>query len=82
MDQLNSVWQVKANEVQLLDRIGRGGYGEVHRAEYRDITVAVKIMHLPTDESLVREFEREIVYMQTIRHPNIVMFVGAGKMTR
>ena len=81
VDQLNSVWQVKENEVQLLDRIGRGGYGEVHRAEYRDITVAVKIMHLPTDESLVREFEREIVYMQTIRHPNIVMFVGAGKMT-
>ena len=81
VDQLNSVWQVKENEVQLLDRIGRGGYGEVYRAEYRNITVAVKIMHLPTDESLVREFEREIVYMQTIRHPNIVMFVGAGKMT-
>jgi hypothetical protein len=81
VEQLNSVWQIKENEVRLLHRIGVGGYGEVYRAKYRDMTVAVKVMHLPTDETLVKEFEREVVYMQTIRHPNIVMFIGAGKMT-
>lgn len=80
VDQLNSVWQIKENEVQLHERIGRGGYGEVYRASYREMTVAVKIMHLSTDRRLVYEFEREIVFMQTIRHAHIVMFFGAGRL--
>ena len=75
--ELMTVWQIRENEVAMHERIGRGGYGEVFRAEYRDITVAVKLLRLTTEESVVDEFEREIKFMQTIRHPNIVLFLGA-----
>lgn len=78
--ELQSVWQIKGQEVIIQERIGSGGYGEVFLAEYRNIPVAVKLLRLTGDESIVFEFEREIKFMQTIRHPNIVMFLGAGKM--
>ena len=80
VNDLTNVWQISDTEIELFDRIGRGGGGEVFRAAYRDITVAVKILSSPGDELRVQfEFEREIQFMQTIRHPNIVLFIGAGR---
>ena len=78
--QFNSVWQIKQDEIVMRDRVGKGGYGEVYQAEYRDMTVAMKILSLPADESMQDDFEREVKFMQTIRHPNIVMFIGAGRL--
>ena len=74
-----SVWQIKIDEITQLEQIGAGGYGEVYRARYRDMFVAMKILRFPTNDSLMWEFEREIKFMQTIRHPNIVLFLGAGQ---
>lgn len=79
VQELISVWQIKYEELTLEGRIGAGGSGQVYRAQYREITVAVKMLHFPNDYQLEKEFEREIRFMQTIRHPNIVMFIGAGK---
>ena len=77
---LNDVWQISDTEIELFDRIGSGASGEVFRASYRDMTVAVKILNSPEDDDRMKyEFEREIQFMQTIRHPNIVLFIGAGK---
>ena len=78
--QFNSVWQIKQDEIVMRDRVGKGGYGEVYQAEYRDMTVAMKILSLPADESMQDDFEREVKFMQTIRHPNIVMLISAGRL--
>ena len=71
-------------EVKLLCRLDEncpGGYGQVHKATYRDWTVAVKQLHLDMAEwaDIRNEFLREIHFMRTVRHPNIVMFIGAGQ---
>jgi hypothetical protein len=58
--QFNSIWQIKEDEVVRGERVGRGGYGEVYRAEYRDMVVAMKILTLPADQSMQYDFEREI----------------------
>ena len=79
VEELTGVWQIKGNEISRMELIGAGGYGEVYRATYRDMIVAMKILRLPTDESILWEFEREIKFMQTVRHPNIVLFLGAGR---
>ena len=78
VQELTSVWQIQYEELTLQDKIGMGGYGVVYRALYREMTVAVKLLHNSSDQ-ITSEFEREIRFMQTIRHPNIVMFIGAGK---
>lgn len=43
------------------------------------MTVAVKMLRCHEDEQTVLEFKREIQFMQTVRHPNIVLFIGAGR---
>ena len=82
-DLLNKAWNVSLKEVVLEEVIGNGGFGDVHRAIYREsMLVAVKklsTIHLGLDE-IERDFLREIEFLKTVRHPNIVLFLGAGKM--
>jgi len=58
-----------------------GGYGEVWKCEWREHTVAVKklLKHWISGESNSK-FHEEIEFLQTIRHPNIVLFYGAGEL--
>ena len=78
--ELTSVWQIQSDELTFDERIGAGGFGQVYRAQYREMTVVVKILRAPDDQQSLSEFEREIKFMQTVRHPYIVMFIGAGRM--
>ena len=78
VDELTGAWQIGADELVMQERIGVGGYGDVYKALYCELLVAVKVLRFTTDLSTNQEFEREILFMQTIRHPNIVLFLGAG----
>ena len=76
---LNDAWQISWQEIELQDEIGGGASGRVWKAEYRNIDVAVKILIDDDESQSSLEFAREIKFMQTMRHPNIVLFIGAGK---
>jgi hypothetical protein len=83
LTQTHRAFTVLPKEIELecrLDENCPGGYGRVYRAKYRDWTVAVKQLQLVMAEwpDVRREFLREIQFMRTVRHPNIVMFIGAG----
>ena len=82
LDDLTNAWVVDPFELVMHDRIDQdspGGFGEVYRAEYREMTVAVKrLQELQRIERNELEFEREIEVMRSIRHRNIVMFIGRG----
>jgi len=60
------------------ERIGLGSYGEVYRAEWNGTEVAVK-KFLDQDFSgdALEEFRREVRIMRRLRHPNVVLFMGA-----
>eukprot|EP01121_Diplochlamys_sp_Union-15-3_P019357 TRINITY_DN7282_c0_g1_i2.p1 TRINITY_DN7282_c0_g1~~TRINITY_DN7282_c0_g1_i2.p1 ORF type:complete len:674 (-),score=78.95 TRINITY_DN7282_c0_g1_i2:61-1956(-) len=70
--------QFDLSELQLQTRIGRGNFGEVFKADWKGTVVAVK--RLPsnkfTQQSLL-EFAREALMMKSLRHPNILQFLGA-----
>ncbi|XP_062514503.1 probable serine/threonine-protein kinase drkB isoform X2 [Corticium candelabrum] len=82
--EMTNSFNIDSREVRLRARIDKsapGGFGEVYRAEYREMTVAVKKLqgiHQHLDR-IALEFEREIEVMRTIRHPNIVLFLGGGR---
>ncbi|KAJ1685440.1 hypothetical protein LUZ63_016830 [Rhynchospora breviuscula] len=55
--------------------LGRGGFGEVHLAEINHTKVAIK---LPRNEwQGAREFNQEVDILGRIRHPNVVILMGA-----
>ncbi|KAA8544988.1 hypothetical protein F0562_019795 [Nyssa sinensis] len=60
------------------ERIGLGSYGEVYRADLNGTEVAVK-KFLDQDFSgdALDEFRREVRIMRRLRHPNVVLFMGA-----
>jgi serine/threonine-protein kinase len=65
-----------ASTYELLEKIGQGGMGIVHRARHRETgeIVAVKIMtaDAASDRLLRARFEQEFVAICRLRHPNIV----------
>eukprot|EP00117_Sycon_ciliatum_P028011 scpid16651/ scgid4929/ Probable serine/threonine-protein kinase drkA; Receptor-like kinase 1; Receptor-like kinase A; Vesicle-associated receptor tyrosine kinase-like protein 1 len=78
--ELTRVWEIQWHQLTMREKMAAGGFGEVWLAELSDMLVAVK--HLKqsslTEPASVQDFRREVELMQTLRHPNIVLFLGAG----
>ncbi len=60
------------------DILGNGSYGTVCKAKCDDLFCAAKILHLVAiDQGFVKEqFEKECRFLSSIRHPNIVLYLG------
>ena len=76
---LTDVWQIDEDEVTSGELLGYGASGSVYKAFYRNIAVAVKRMLGVGLPKSIEDFETEIMFMRTVRHKNIVLFIGAGK---
>ncbi|XP_039018769.1 probable serine/threonine-protein kinase SIS8 isoform X2 [Hibiscus syriacus] len=73
-----SKWEIPWEDLQIGERIGIGSYGEVYRADWNGTEVAVK-KFLDQDfsgDALV-QFKCEVEIMLRLRHPNVVLFMGA-----
>ena len=73
------LWELPREEVHISNTIlGTGGWGYVARGTFRGQTVAVKCLHRgilsPQNEGRVR---REISIMSQVRHPNLLLLIGA-----
>ena len=56
-----------------------GASGEVYLAEWQERRVAIKRLHPQSslDENSMLEFDREVKLLRSLRHRNIVWFLGA-----
>ncbi|KAE8653925.1 hypothetical protein F3Y22_tig00117056pilonHSYRG00512 [Hibiscus syriacus] len=74
MDWLEISW----DELHIKEHVGAGSFGTVHRAVWHGSDVAIKVF---TDEDFhdnqLEEFLREVAIMKRVRHPNVVLFMGA-----
>ncbi|XP_010428298.1 PREDICTED: serine/threonine-protein kinase EDR1-like isoform X2 [Camelina sativa] len=65
-------------EITLGERIGLGSYGEVYRGDWHGTEVAVKkFLDQDLSGEALEEFRSEVRIMKKLRHPNIVLFMGA-----
>jgi serine/threonine protein kinase len=65
---------------QVLEPLGRGGFGRVYRAVSDDdlrVPVAIKVMHR-SDSAQLQRFAAERVILANLRHPNIARFESSG----
>ncbi|KAG5472282.1 hypothetical protein LSCM1_03681 [Leishmania martiniquensis] len=74
----------RVQSVQLLDRVGRGTFGDVYRAKDLDSgnIIAVKEIIVPHDftkdvEKQLAALESEIRVMRRLHHPHVVTYLGA-----
>ncbi|KAK9830425.1 hypothetical protein WJX72_011709 [[Myrmecia] bisecta] len=81
------LWQVNWRDLNIQKVIGEGSFGKVYLAKWRETTVAVKVLTSPlgTDDEeeqrnqphpLLESLEKEAGIMATMRHPNVVMYLG------
>lgn len=80
-------WEVDRKELDIKERVGVGATAHVHRAIWHGTDVAVKRMFLPLLEVGGASkkasgppdwFRRELELMLELRHPNLVLFMGAS----
>lgn len=57
-------------------KIGEGGYGPVYRASLDHTPVAIKVLR-PDAAQGRRQFQQEVEVLSCIRHPNMVLLLGA-----
>lgn len=74
-EQFNT-WQVDIKEVRCIRQIGNGSSSEVWLGLYQKTFVAVKKLKQCEKQS-IKEFGREVSLLVKLRHPNLVLFMGA-----
>lgn len=75
--------RIRLGNYWLLDLIGKGGMGEVYRAKHHQMQRLVALKVLPSSfmqhSEAVQRFEREIVAIARVTHPNVVTAYDAGQ---
>ncbi|EME27357.1 Serine/threonine-protein kinase EDR1 [Galdieria sulphuraria] len=71
-------WEIPFEELTLMHCVGVGGFGIVYSGLWHGTQVAVKkLLDQDLTENQIEEFRAEAKMMARLRHPNIVLFLGA-----
>eukprot|EP01105_Mastigella_eilhardi_P009675 TRINITY_DN2280_c0_g1_i2.p1 TRINITY_DN2280_c0_g1~~TRINITY_DN2280_c0_g1_i2.p1 ORF type:complete len:542 (-),score=126.68 TRINITY_DN2280_c0_g1_i2:79-1704(-) len=72
-------WEIPHGEIKVIEKLGEGSYGVVYKAKWRSCVVAVKQLKTKeVDENFVQSFRHEIAILASLRHPNILLYMGAS----
>lgn len=71
-------WLIDPDNLVMLERLGGGVTGSMHRAEYCGFEVAVKVLAGPGEftKSAKRRLAAETLVLGRLEHPNVVELVG------
>jgi hypothetical protein len=84
---MNEEWEIDFSEIVFPphgvpsseNRIGHGGFGEVFLGQLGGMNVAVKkLFNQDVAEQGMREFREEVSILSRLRHPSIVLWLGAS----
>ena len=75
---------VDESDVVLVKKIGNGSFGDVWLAEsdtYGEVAVKV-VTPAPNRnmDDMLQAFQKEVDIMKQLRHPNILLFLAAGRL--
>lgn len=71
-------YNIRTSDIQIINKIDEGAYGEVKLAKYQGNLVALKYYKKngKAQEQLIEEFTKEIRALDQLRHPNILFYMG------
>ncbi|XP_065858179.1 uncharacterized protein [Euphorbia lathyris] len=70
--------EIQWDDLQLGEEIGQGSYAVVHRGIWNGSDVAVKLYFgNEYKEETLKDYKKELDIMKRLRHPNVLLFMGA-----
>jgi serine/threonine protein kinase len=81
LESIRDSWRIAWSELTVVKQVGKGAAGVVSLAGWLGNRVAVKEIFNETEINEA-SFSREAEVMQSLRHPNILCFYGAGTTPR
>merc|ERR1740137_410818 len=71
-------WELNNDDVELVEKIGRGNFGDVYKARLKQnqLAVAVKTCKVTLPDEQKKKFLQEGRILKQYEHPNIVRFIG------
>ncbi|VDI08741.1 Hypothetical predicted protein [Mytilus galloprovincialis] len=74
--------KIDFKDIEIMQKIGSGGFGDVHFAKWKGTVVAAKKLRVQrVSKRRLKEFTDEIFLLCELEHPNIVKFIGASVVT-
>ncbi|KAK4755825.1 hypothetical protein SAY87_009582 [Trapa incisa] len=75
-------WTLDLRKLNMGDPFAQGAFGRLYKGTYNGEEVAIKILERPEDNPerallMEQQFQQEVMMLATLRHPNIVRFIGA-----
>eukprot|EP00736_Rhodelphis_marinus_P013915 Rmarinus@m.7316 len=76
----SKTWIIKGGELKFLEKLGSGAFGDVYSGMWRGGPVAIKRVTSTSEKLSAAEkenFMKELEVLSELRHPNVVLFMGA-----
>ncbi|XP_043718271.1 probable serine/threonine-protein kinase DDB_G0282963 isoform X2 [Telopea speciosissima] len=71
-------WEINWEDLHLGEEIGQGSFGVVYRGIWNGSDVALKVYFANEyHEGILLDYKKEIGIMLRLRHPNVLLFMGA-----
>uniref|UniRef100_A0A803QWY5 non-specific serine/threonine protein kinase n=1 Tax=Cannabis sativa TaxID=3483 RepID=A0A803QWY5_CANSA len=75
-------WTIDLRKLNMGEAFAQGAFGKLYRGTYKGEDVAIKILERPENDPekaqlMEQQFQQEVKMLATLRHPNIVRFIGA-----
>ncbi|KAL6054770.1 putative serine/threonine-protein kinase/receptor [Balamuthia mandrillaris] len=70
---------IDGRDIEVYERIGIGGYGEVFRGSWHGTIVAIKTLFAFSAKNRIASLEsllKEVRILSQLRHPNVLLFIG------
>ncbi|XP_071723547.1 uncharacterized protein [Rutidosis leptorrhynchoides] len=70
--------EIQWDHLKLGEEVGQGSFAVVYRGLWKGTDVAVKLyLQKAYTEGTLEDFKKEITIMKKLRHPNVLLFMGA-----
>ncbi|KAL9255772.1 Serine/threonine-protein kinase STY13-like protein [Drosera capensis] len=75
-------WTIDLRKLSMGPAFAQGAFGKLYRGTYEGEEVAIKLLERPENDVekaqvMEQQFQQEVMMLATLKHPNIVRFIGA-----